>query len=120
MSGYIACNFMCKIEVYSLCPYNGWVPVAASREGDGGICHPPPVGGSASHLPPPPPSEEKNDQNQPFSANFWIFAPSEMHFTPSMPPQKIFWCRHWWVLIISIRFVLVSEQASTRSRSMVK
>ena len=40
------------------------------------------------HLPPPP-SEEKNGQNQPFSANFWIFAPSESHFAPSMPPQKI-------------------------------
>ena len=48
-------------------------------------------------LPPlAPPSEEKNGQNQPFSANFWIFAPSESHFAPSMPPtQKKFWCSHW-------------------------
>ena len=43
-------------------------------------------------LPPtcPPQSEEKNGQNQPFSANFWIFAPSELHFAPSMPPTKKF------------------------------
>ena len=57
------------------------------------------------HLPPswrlcpllaPPQSEDKNGQNQPLLANFWIFAPSEMHFSPSMPPppQKNFWCRH--------------------------
>ena len=49
----------------------------------------PPVGGS---VPPPPPtcpqSEEKNGQNQPFSANFWIFTPSGSHFAPSMPPPK--------------------------------
>ena len=37
-----------------------------------------------------PQSEEKNCQNQPFSANFWIFAPSESHFAPSMPPTKKF------------------------------
>ena len=45
---------------------------------------PPPVRGSA----PPPQSEEINGQNQPFSANFWIFAPSESHFAPSMSPHK--------------------------------
>ena len=33
--------------------------------------------------------KRKNGQNQSFSANFWIFAPSESHFAPSMPPQKI-------------------------------
>ena len=48
----------------------------------------PPVGGSA--LPLAPPVRRKNDQNQPFSANFWIFAPSESHFAPSMPPTKKF------------------------------
>ena len=48
-----------------------------------------PIGGSdPPHL--PPQSEEKNGQNQPFSANFWIFAPSESHFAPSMPPTKKF------------------------------
>ena len=40
-------------------------------------------------LPPLAPSQkEKNGQNQPFLANFWIFAPSETHFAPSMPPTK--------------------------------
>ena len=43
-------------------------------------------------LPPPPhmppQSERKNGQNQPFSAIFLIFAPSESHFAPSMPPTK--------------------------------
>ena len=43
----------------------------------------PPVGGSALV---PPQSEENNVQNQPFSASFRIFAPSESHFAPSMPP----------------------------------
>ena len=50
----------------------------------------PPVGGSAPTF---PQSKGKNGKNQPFSANFWIFAPSDTHFAPSMPP-KIFWCRH--------------------------
>ena len=47
--------------------------------------------------PPPscPPVSRKNGQNQPFSAIFWIFAISETYFAPSIPPQKIFWCRHW-------------------------
>ena len=63
--------------------------MAASRGGGhGGHLPPPPVGGSAPHL--PTQSEEKNGQNQPFSANFWIFAPSESHFAPSMPPTKKF------------------------------
>ena len=44
------------------------------------------VGSSSPHL--SPQSEEKNCQNQPFWVNFGIFAPSEMHFAPSMPPQK--------------------------------
>ena len=40
-------------------------------------------------LPPTcPPVRRKNGQNKPFSANFWIFAPSESHFAPSMPPHK--------------------------------
>ena len=43
--------------------------------GHGGKC--PPVGGSVPHL--PPPVRRKNGQNQPFSANFWIIAPSESH-----------------------------------------
>ena len=53
-------------------------------------------GGPWGHLPPPPsealppPSEEKNGQNQPFSAIFWIFAPSETYFVSSMPPHKNF------------------------------
>ena len=35
-----------------------------------------------------PPVKIKNGKNQPFSVNFWIFA-------PSMPPhKKNFWCRH--------------------------
>ena len=42
--------------------------------------------------PPPPCSpsrKEKIAKNQPFSANFWIFAPSESHFAPSMSlPHK--------------------------------
>ena len=56
--------------------------MAASRGEWGHL--PPPVRGSAPHL--PPQSEEKNGQNQPFSAIFLIFAPSEMYFAPSMPP----------------------------------
>ena len=61
-------------------------------------------GGAWGNFPPsqrlcPPPtcpqSEEKNGQNQPFSAIFWIFA-------PSMPPhKKIFWCRHWLQVLAS-------------------
>ena len=68
--------------------------MAASRGGGmGGKC--PPVGGSAPPL--APQSEEKNGQNQPFSANFWIFAPSWIAFCPldAPPPQTNFWCRHW-------------------------
>ena len=60
------------------------------HQGGGGMgAFAPPVG-SSPHL---PPVRRKNGQNQPFSENFWIFAPSESHFAPSMPPQKI-WCRH--------------------------
>ena len=40
-----------------------------------------------------PPSSEENGQNQPFSANFWIFAPSESHFAPRCPTENL-WCRH--------------------------
>ena len=51
----------------------------------------PPVGSSA----PPPlapllPTSEEKCTNQSFSANLWIFAPSETHFLPSMPPAKQF------------------------------
>ena len=62
---------------------NIWA-VAASRGGMGEF---PP---SWRLSPPPlaPQSEDKNGQNQPFSANFWVFAPSESHFAPSMPPTK--------------------------------
>ena len=35
---------------------------------------------------PPPPSEGKNG-NQPFSVFLFIFAISDMHFAPSMPPS---------------------------------
>ena len=35
-----------------------------------------------------PQLEEKSGKNQLFSAYFWIFAPSERHFAPSMPPTK--------------------------------
>ena len=34
------------------------------------------------------PPEEKNGKNQLFLANFWIFAPSEMHFALNAPPKK--------------------------------
>ena len=59
--------------------------------GHGG--HLPPVGGLPPHL---PPIRRKNGQNQPFLANFLIFAPSETHFAPSIPPtkKKKFWCFH--------------------------
>ena len=46
----------------------------------------PPVRGSTP--PTCPPSQKKNGQTQPFLANFWIFAPSESHLAPSMPPTK--------------------------------
>ena len=64
-------------------------------KGGGGMgAFSPQFGGSAPHL--PPSQKKKNVQNQPFSANFWIFAPSESHFAPlDAPPQKNFWCRHW-------------------------
>ena len=39
-----------------------------------------------------PQSEEKNGQNQTFSASFWIFAPSESHFLPSIPPTRKISC----------------------------
>ena len=63
--------------------------------GSGGI-----KGGAWGHFPPPSlrlcppphlptPSVEKNGQNQLFLAIFLIFAPSEMHFAPLIPPQKI-------------------------------
>ena len=63
------------------------LPMAASRGGMGGSKCP-----QSETLPPtcPPQSEEKNGQNQPFLANFWIFAPSKLHFAPSMPPTKKF------------------------------
>ena len=60
--------------------------VAASKGGMGAFA--PPVRGSAPHT--FPPVRRKNGQNKLFLANFWIFAPSESHFTPSMPPTKKF------------------------------
>ena len=54
--------------------------------GHWGFAPPPPP---LEALPPTcPPSEEKWSKSAIF-ANFLIFAPSEMHFSPSMPPQKI-------------------------------
>ena len=53
--------------------------------GMGAFTSPPPVGGSAPHL---PPSQKKKMAKMPFLANFWIFAPSESHFAPSMQPTK--------------------------------
>ena len=60
-----------------------WIQSVAASRGDMGANAP-----QSEALPPPlaPQSEEKNGQNQPFSANFWIFAPSESHFAPSVPP----------------------------------
>ena len=46
-------------------------------------------GGAWGHLPPPPVRRENNGKNQPFSANFWIFAPSESHFPPRCPHKNI-------------------------------
>ena len=66
-----------------------WVLGSAGIKGGGGHgAFPSP---QFEALPPhlPPQSVEKNGQNQPFWANFWIFAPSEMHFAPLMPPQNI-------------------------------
>ena len=74
-------------------------PVTTSR-GDMGAFSP-----QSEALPttcPPPPSKEKNGQNQPFSAIFLIFAPSESHFAFSIPPKK-FWCRHCVSLDFKIR-----------------
>ena len=53
------------------------------------------------HLPDPHPTlEETNGKHQPFSANFWIFSPTETLFvSKSMAPQKHFWCRHWRVVL---------------------
>ena len=53
-------------------------------------------GGMRGHFPPnwrfcphtcPSPVRRKMAKNQPFLAIFFIFAPSEMYFTPSMPPH---------------------------------
>ena len=66
---------------------------------------------------PPPPVRRKNGPNQPFSANFWIFAPSELHFAPSMSPhKKNFWCRHClpeqMIMMIKVKLVLCWFQTS--------
>ena len=41
------------------------------------------VGGSAPTCPP-----GKKCKNEPFLAIFWIFTPSDTHFSPLMPPTK--------------------------------
>ena len=58
--------------------------VVASRGGMGAVAPP------SQRLCPPlaPPVTEKNGQNKLFSANFWIFAPSESHFAPRCPHKK--------------------------------
>ena len=61
----------------------GYLSVAASRGAWGGNV---PQSEALPHL--PPSQKKKNGQNQVFSANFWIFAPSESHFAPSMPTKK--------------------------------
>ena len=62
--------------------------VAASR--GGGMGHPP----SSEALPPPPPlvppTEGKNWLKSAIFGNFLNFAPSDIHFAPSMPPTKNF------------------------------
>ena len=57
--------------------------------GGGAMGHSPPVGSSAPTYPPPSVRRMMVKINH-FGQNFWIFAPSEMHFTPSMPPSKKF------------------------------
>ena len=73
------------------------------HQGGYGGMHFPPILGHGECIPPwrlctpyfPPSQEGKNGKNQPFSANFWIFAPSKKHYAPSMPPQKYIWCHYW-------------------------
>ena len=82
-----------KFSTSNLEVYKFWESCIGGIKGGGGI--PPPVGGSA---PPPPLRQKKNGHNQSFSTIFWIFAPSELHFAPSMPTptnNNYFWCRHW-------------------------
>ena len=66
-----------------ICSYGQW-------RHQGGMGAFPPLSEDLPHF---PPVGRKNSQNQPFLVNFWIFAPSETHFAPSMPPN--IWCRHW-------------------------
>ena len=74
--------------------------------GHEGIC---PPQSEALPLLAPLPVRRKKWSNRPFSANFWVFAPSEMHFAPSMPPtKKKFWCRHWAWRKFSTSFSLLA------------
>ena len=58
----------------------------------GGI---PPSRRLCPHLPPPTRQKGENSKNQPFLANFLIFAASNTHFAPRCPlPLNKFWCRH--------------------------
>ena len=81
-------------------------PVSGGIKGGGGHggIFPPPVGGSAPPLAPPP-VRRKNGQNQPFSAIFLIFAPSETYFAPSMPPTENFLVPPLW----SVKYTLHLE-----------
>ena len=69
------------------------------HQGGMGAFAPPPARGTAPLLAPPS-QKEKNGQNQSFSTYFWIFAPSESHFPPSMPPL-LFMCLHELILFLS-------------------
>ena len=74
--------------------------MAASRgRGDGSIS-------------PPPPVRRKNGQNQPFSENFWIFAPYRILPPRCPPPQNNFWCRHCG------KFVFFSRRLLTRVKNV--
>ena len=60
-----------------------------------GAWNAPPVGGSAPSLTPPHQKKIMVKISH-FLQIYWIFAPSETNFDPSMPPPptKNFWCRH--------------------------
>ena len=83
---WVSCNLLQKWHnfPFNLLPHLYFDPIGGIKGEHGGIC-PPIRGSSPPHF---PPVRRKNCQNQPFLENLWIFAPSEMHFAPSMPPQK--------------------------------
>ena len=81
----------CKVTMMSHASKQSFNLTSGGIKGGGGtgaFAPPPPHRRLYPHF--PPVRKEKNGPNWPFLAIFFYFPPSEMHFSPSMPPTKNF------------------------------